>query len=89
MAKTNIVAGLDIGSGKLTAVAAAHDFETNTLQVLTGRSVPCKGVRGGVVSDIRETSNAVAYLLGGIERELNKDIRSINNLLLDTPTEMQ
>ena len=77
MAKTNIIAGLDVGSGKLTAVAAAHDFETNTLQILTGRSVPCKGVRGGVVSDIRETSAAVTHLLGGIERELNKDIGSL------------
>lgn len=77
MAKTNIIAGLDVGSGKLTAVAAAHDFETNTLQVLAGRSVPCKGVRGGVVSDIRETSAAVTHLLGGMERELNKDIGSL------------
>ena len=77
MAKTNIIAGLDVGSGKLTAVAAAHDFETNTLQILSGRSVPCKGVRGGVVSDIRETSAAVTQLLGGIERELNKDIGSL------------
>ena len=77
MAKTNIIAGLDVGSGKLTAVAAAHDFETNTLQILAGRSVPCKGVRGGVVSDIRETSAAVTQLLGGIERELNKDIGSL------------
>lgn len=77
MAKTNIIAGLDVGSGKLTAVAAAHDFETNTLQILAGRSVPCKGVRGGVVSDIRETSAAVTHLLGGIERELNKDIGTL------------
>ena len=77
MAKTNIITGLDVGSGKLTAVAAAHDFETNTLQILTGRSVPCKGVRGGVVSDIRETSAAVSYLLGGIEKELNKDINQL------------
>ncbi|MBR3631979.1 MAG: cell division protein FtsA [Elusimicrobiaceae bacterium] len=77
MAKTNIVVGLDVGSSKLTAVAAAHDFDTNTLQILTGRSVPCRGVRGGVVSDIRETSSAVAYLLGGLERELNKDISNL------------
>lgn len=77
MAKTNIIAGLDVGSGKLTAVAAAHDFETNTLQILAGRSVPCKGVRGGVVSDIRETSAAVNHVLGGIERELDKEIGSL------------
>ncbi len=77
MAKTNIVAGLDVGSAELTAIAAAHDSETNTLQVLAGRSLPCKGVRGGVVSDIRETSAVVNHLLGGIERELNKNISSL------------
>lgn len=77
MAKTNIIAGLDIGSGKMTCIAAAHDFETNTLQVLAGRSVPCKGLKGGVVLDIRETSAAVTHVLGGIERELNKDIGSL------------
>ena len=74
MAKTNIVVGLDVGSGKLTAVAAAHDANTNTLQVLTGRSVPCKGVRGGVVADIRETSAAVSRLMESIEQDVNKDI---------------
>lgn len=77
MAKTNIIAGLDIGSGKMTCIAAAHDFETNTLQVLAGRCVPCKGLKGGVVLDIRETSAAVTHVLGGIERELNKDIGSL------------
>lgn len=77
MAKTNIIAGLDIGSGRMTCIAAAHDFETNTLKVLAGRSVPCKGLKGGMVSDIRETSAAVTHILGGIERECNQDIGSL------------
>lgn len=74
MAKTNLIAGLDIGSGKMTCIAAAHDAETNTLKVLAGRSVPCRGLRGGMVSDIRETSAAVTHILGSIERECNHDI---------------
>ena len=73
MAKTNLIVGLDVGSGKLTAIAAAHDEETNTLQVLAGRSVPCRGVRGGMVTDIRETSAAVQALLGSLERECNQE----------------
>lgn len=77
MAKTNIIAGLDIGSGKMTCIAAAHDLETHTLKVLAGRSVPCKGLRGGVVSDIRETSSAVSHILGSIERECNQAISSL------------
>ena len=77
MAKTNIIAGLDIGSGKMTCVAVAHDPETHTLKVLAGRSIPCKGLKGGVVADIRETSTAINHLLGGIERECNQSIGSL------------
>ncbi len=77
MAKTNMIVGLDVGSGKLTAVAAAHDLETDTLQAIAGRSIPCKGVRGGIVSDIRETSSAVSYLLNSLERETDKNISQL------------
>ncbi len=77
MAKTNLIAGLDIGSGKMTCIAAAHDEDTNTLKVLAGRSVPCQGLRGGMVSDIRETSAAVTHVLGSIERECNRDIGNL------------
>ena len=77
MAKPNLIAGLDVGSGKLTCIAAAHDTETNTLKVLAGRSVPCRGIRGGMVSDIRETSAAVTHLLGSIERECNRNISNL------------
>ena len=77
MARTNLVAGLDVGSGKMTCIAAAHDAETNTLKVLAGKSVPCKGLRGGMVSDIRETSAAVTHILGSIERECNREISNL------------
>ncbi len=77
MAKPNLIVGLDVGSGKVTAIAAAHDERTNTLQVLSGRSVPCRGLRGGIVTDIRETSAAVTTLLGSIERETNQNINQL------------
>lgn len=77
MAKTNLIAGLDVGSGKLTCIAAMQDFETNTLKVVAGRSVPCKGLRGGMVSDIRETSAAVTQILSSIERECNQEIGNL------------
>ena len=77
MAKTNLMVGLDVGSGKLTAVAAAQDDNTNTLQVIAGRSIPCRGVRGGMVTDIRETSNAVTALLGSLERECNQSVNRL------------
>ncbi len=77
MSKPNLIAGLDIGSGKMTCIAAAQDPETNMLKVLAGRSVPCRGLRGGMVSDIRETSAAVTHILGSIERECNRQIGSL------------
>ena len=77
MAKPNLLVGLDVGSGKLTAVAAAHDAETNTLQVLAGRSIPCRGIRGGMVTDIRDTSAAVTTLLGSLERETEQEIAQL------------
>ncbi|MCL2888526.1 MAG: cell division protein FtsA [Elusimicrobia bacterium] len=77
MAKTNIIAGLDVGSGKLTCVAAAQDFETNTLRVEAAASVPCKGLRAGVVLDIRETSMAAVSLLTAVEKECGKDIGAL------------
>ena len=74
MAKTNLIVGLDVGSGKMTALAAAHDEDTNTLKVITGRSILCRGLKGGMVSDIGETSASVNALLGSIERECNQNI---------------
>ncbi len=74
MAKTNLIAGLDIGSGKMTCIAAVRDEENNILQVVAGRSIPCRGLRASVVSDIQETSSAVRHLLNSIERESGHDI---------------
>ena len=77
MVKPNMIVGLDIGSGKITAVAAAYDTDTNTLQVIGGRSIPCRGIRGGMVTDIRDTSSAVTALLGSLERECNQEINQL------------
>lgn len=77
MAKTNLIAGLDIGSGKITAVAAAYDGESNTLRVVTGKSLPCKGLKGGMVSDIRETSVSVAEAITFLEESSKADLTSL------------
>ncbi len=77
MAKTNLIAGLDIGSGKITAVAAAYDGESNTLRVVTGKSLPCKGLKGGMVSDIRETSVSVAEAVNFLEESSKADLTSL------------
>ena len=77
MAKTNLIAGLDIGSGKITAVAAFYDAQSNSLRIAAGASVPCKGLKGGMVSDIRATSAAVADIINYLEEKADKDLNGL------------
>ncbi len=77
MSKTNLIAALDIGSRKITAIAAAYDPETNSLKVITGKSVPCKGLKKGMVSDIREASSSIAEVINYIEEKAEQDINAL------------
>lgn len=77
MARPNLIVALDVGSGKVTAVAAMQNPETNMLDVVAGKSIPCSGVRGGVVCDIRELSTAVYALVSSLERECERSIDQI------------
>ena len=63
MAKSDIVAGLDMGSGRVTCVLAEHDAESDKIRILAGASVPCKGLRGGVVVNIPETQRAITNVM--------------------------
>ena len=77
MAKTNLIAALDIGSGKVTAVAAAYDAETNSLRVVAGKSVPCRGLKRGMVSDIREASSSITEAINYMEEKAEQDINAL------------
>ena len=77
MAKTNLIAALDIGSGKVTAVAAAYDAETNSLRVVAGKSVPCRGLKKGMVSDIREASSSITEAINYIEEKAEQDVNAL------------
>ncbi|MDR0645903.1 MAG: cell division protein FtsA [Elusimicrobiota bacterium] len=77
MAKTNLIAGLDIGSGKITAAAVLYDRETNSLRVAAVASVSCKGLRSGMVSGIRETSVAVSGVIDRIEEKTSSEINGL------------
>ena len=74
MSKTNLIAALDIGSGKITAIAAAYDADSNSLKVVAGKSVPCKGLKKGMVSDIREASSSITEVIDYIEEQAGQDI---------------
>ncbi len=59
MAKQEVVASLDMGSGRVTCLIGSPDPESGRLRVLGGAGVPCRGVKGGVVINIQETARAV------------------------------
>ncbi|MBI4656402.1 MAG: cell division protein FtsA [Elusimicrobia bacterium] len=59
MPKSDIVAGLDIGSGRVTCVIAEYNPEIGKIKILSGSSVACKGLKGGVVINISEASKSI------------------------------
>jgi len=67
MAKQNIIAALDIGGGKVTAVAATTDQQTNVVKILAGAEFACDGITAGVISDIRATANTISKALAYLE----------------------
>lgn len=59
MPKQDVIAGLDLGSGRATCLIGAPDEGGRRVNVLGGASVPCRGIKGGVVINIQETARAV------------------------------
>lgn len=77
MAKNNLIAGIDVGSGKMTCVAAVQDYETKTLKIEAAKTVQCRGIREGGVLDIMQVADSAYQLLNGIENECEKDIGAL------------
>ncbi|MCR5505046.1 MAG: cell division protein FtsA [Elusimicrobiaceae bacterium] len=67
MAKQNYIAALDIGSGKITAVLATENPETDTVQIVTGSVFECKSLTGGIVTDIKGTAATIRKALTHLE----------------------
>ena len=77
MAKQNLMAALDIGGGKITAVAATLDQQKNAVQILAGNEFPCAGLEGGIVSDIREVSATIVETINYLEEKTEAEITSL------------
>ena len=90
MAKQEVVAGLDMGSGRVTCLIGTPE-ESGRMKVLGGATVLCKGIKGGVVVNIEEAAQAVQYCVGRAEAEAkatvtrvylgvrSKHLQSLNN----------
>ncbi|MDD4004019.1 MAG: cell division protein FtsA [Elusimicrobiaceae bacterium] len=77
MSKERVVASIDLGGGRVTCVLAARDPETNSLNVLSGASAPCKGVKGGVVVDIQETAAAIEQVVDQAEQAAGAEVTAL------------
>jgi cell division protein FtsA len=78
MSKTDIVAGLDIGSAQVATVIGRRDAQTGQIEILSGARSACPGgLKGGVVININETARAVTRICEEAEdtaKEMVKDV---------------
>lgn len=78
MSKSDIVAGVDIGSAQVACVIGRRDAQTGQIEVLSGSRTACPGgLKGGVVININETARAVTRICEEAEdaaKEMVKDV---------------
>ena len=67
MAKQEVIAGLDMGSGRVTCLIGSPEPGSGRMRVLGGASVACRGIKGGVVINILETARAVTQAVEDAE----------------------
>ena len=77
MAKSDIIAGLDMGSSRVTCVLAEHDPDSEKIRILSGASVPCKGLKGGVVVNIDETKRAIVNAMEAAEEKAKEIVGEV------------
>ncbi|MFA6091664.1 MAG: cell division protein FtsA [Elusimicrobiota bacterium] len=76
MAKNDVIAGLDIGSGRVTCVLGVQEPD-GSLRVLSGASTVCRGVKGGIVLNIKETAHAIRRVVEQAETESQKMVQGV------------
>ncbi len=77
MTKSDIIASIDMGSGRVTCILAVHDQKTDSIKVLSGATLPCKGLKGGVVVDIPETANVIADVMEQAEEKIGDTVGEV------------
>ncbi|MCX5791853.1 MAG: cell division protein FtsA [Elusimicrobia bacterium] len=77
MAKSEILAGLDIGSGKVTCIIAERDEDAGKIRVLGGGSAECKGLKAGMVINIEETARAISLAVDAAESKAGQVVSQV------------
>lgn len=76
MAKQDVIAGLDMGSGRVNCLLGAQEGD-GRIRVLGGSSVPCRGLKGGVVINLVETASAVTQAVEEAEAAAKQTVNSV------------
>lgn len=76
MDNTEILTGLDVGSGKVTCVIAARSAETGKIRVLGGAAAESKGLKGGMVTSIEDAAKSIAAVVEAAEKRAGQVVVS-------------
>lgn len=77
MAKTRIVASLDIGSSKIRTVVGIMDDNSKVPNIIGVGIAPSTGLRKGAVIDVEETINSISSSLEDAERMAGEPINHV------------
>jgi cell division protein FtsA len=77
MADQKIVAGLDIGTTKITAIVAEANENGDGIRIIGVGSAPSDGLKRGVVVNLEKTTRSIQYAVQEAERMSGRTIRSV------------
>ena len=77
MAKTRILAGLDVGSSTIKTLVAQKTVDEESLQILSQSREAASGIRKGVVVNVEEVARIVASCVKKAEEPIRKKINGV------------
>ena len=77
MAKSQIITGLDLGTGSIKVVTAGKNPESGQLEVLGQVDTPCFGMRKGVVVNIKEVSKKISEAIFQLQQQTGLKIEEV------------
>ncbi len=68
MARPRIIAGIDVGSSKITTVIGSAEEEEKRIKIIGAANIPSRGIRKGQIVNIEEAAEAVIESVEAAER---------------------
>ena len=77
LSKPEIIAGLDVGSGQLVCAIGRRHPDQEHIEVIAVAKEPCRGLKGGVVINIDETTSAIGRVVESAEEMAKETVRDM------------